>query len=73
MGAIANLPLGLAPGLGINAYVRDFNKRVNVDVDNHDTRLVRIFCGWVSRKWHFKIWRSFGGSIYGGVRLVSSS
>jgi hypothetical protein len=68
MGLLANLPVGLAPGLGLNAYVRDIHKRLEWDVDA--SWIVCLFCRRVPRLWNDYLWGSAGGCIHGRVRIT---
>ena len=74
MGVLANLPVGLAPGLGLNAYVSTtilapFGARHCPD-KNMSIKfllLVRILRRWLPRKWRNLLSRSPGGRVPGGV------
>jgi len=51
MGALANLPVGLAPGLGLNAYVSSsiLSPWFYYEYRSHDT--VLLLSSWISRIW----------------------
>ena len=67
MGLLANLPVGLAPGLGLNAYVSAICACGVRRVFPLTLLLVRVLCRWFPWKWENHLSRSPGGRVPGGV------
>ena len=65
MGLLANLPVGLAPGLGLNAYVRAF--LITYRPRRILSFAVCIFRGRSKRKWVNHVSRSTCRRVYGRV------
>jgi len=69
MGLFSNLPVGLAPGLGLNAYVsptvtQPRNKSPSLILPS----LVRILRRWLPWRWVNQLSRSPGRRVSGRVR-----
>lgn len=60
MGLFANLPVGLAPGLGLNGYVSHAHIRYLIYFFPNQKLSVRICCRRFPRKWHHHL--SWGSS-----------
>jgi hypothetical protein len=70
MGLLANLPIGLAPGLGLNAYVSPVSQASIFSFSNQWTNKVRIFCCRFSWKWYHHISWSSSGRVPRGVGIL---
>lgn len=70
MGLIANLPVGLAPGLGLDAYVRDlhtYQPKINLLTYTYLLRTVNLFDCRISRVGFDNLPRGHGSGVHGRV------
>lgn len=69
-GVLANLPIGMAPGLGLNAYVSS-NCKFMDSISAYLTHLVYIFHRWLPWFGRHHLPRSSSGGISGRVCVPS--
>ena len=70
MGLFANLPVGLAPGLGLNGYVSHAHIRYLTFFRIENELSVRICCRRFPRKWHHHLPRGSSRRVPRGVSRI---